>query len=291
MKSLRWLLLERLVARRPRHALQLSCMHLGVSGLQIRLSPGSPLYSASGGGVIELPVDDVIAPFVLDHGQWQTEELEFFAAHLPDGPSVLIDVGANVGLISRQLLHRLPRIAAAVCFEPHPENFRYLQRNLAHLPQCHPVQAAIGTEEGGLLFYEEIRNTGNYSLNLDAMRGKEYRTSSVTCIPASEDRILASLPELQRTLPMIWKSDTQGFDEIIVTTLPDSFWSRVHCGVMEISRIERPTFDRARLGTILMAYQVRQFGDDPTRNASVDEILDFSDGRDYQHRDLFFARC
>jgi FkbM family methyltransferase len=290
MKSLRRRLLERLVARRPRHALQLSSAHLNISALQIRLSPASPLYRAGGGETVEFPLDDVLAPFVLDHGQWQTEELAFIEAHLPPQASVLVDIGANVGLITRQVMHRLPSIVAAVCFEPHPGNFTYLKRNLAHLPQCHPVQAALGRQDGELLFYEETNNAGNYSLNIDAMRGKDYRTSAVKCIAASEQAILAPLSEAQRALPVVWKSDTQGYDEIIMTALPDSFWRRVHCGVMEISRIERPPFDRERLREILKGYEIRRFGDEVGRNVVADEILEFAGGSDFRHRDLFFAK-
>jgi FkbM family methyltransferase len=256
----------------------------------MRVPHDSPLFHPNGGETIELPMDEVIAPFVLDHGQWQSEELDFFGAHLPDGRCVLVDVGANIGLITRQLLHRLPAIVSAVCYEPHPGNFQLLARNLSHLPQCRLVQAAVGTAEGQLTFYEDKRNAGNYSLNLSAMGDREYRTSTVDCVVATEARLLAPLREEWRALPIIWKSDTQGFDELIMVTLPDEFWARVHCGVMEISRVARPPFDRDRLGAILASYPIRRFGHELDRNVSVSDILAYADGNDHRHRDLFFAR-
>lgn len=264
---------------------------LNVFGVHMRVPQDSPLFKAGGGEFVELPLDDVIAPFVLTHGHWQMEELEFFAAHQPAGPSVLIDVGANIGLVTRQLIHRLPSLAAALCFEPHPANFRWLSRNLAHLPQCHLVQAAIGVGAAQeLRFYEEVGNVGNYSLNLDAMRGKQYRTSVVQCVPATESQLLARLPEALRDRPLIWKSDTQGFDESIMTSLPDSFWNRVHAGVIEMWRIERPAFDRGRLAQILGSFAIRRFGAQRDRNVSVEEILEYSTGSDYRQDDLYFAR-
>jgi len=290
MKSLRRVALEKLVARRPAAALRLSCEKLGIFGVHMRVPPGSPLFLSPGGETIELPLDDVIAPFVLKHGHWQMEELDFLGAHLPPQRCVLIDVGANIGLITRQLVQRLPGIAAAVCFEPQPLNFQMLSRNLAHLHQCYLVQAAIGESAGELRFYEESDNAGNYSLNLDAMRGKRYRTSVVQCLQASESQVLAPLPEAIRDYPLVWKSDTQGFDEVIVTALPDSFWRRVHCGVMEIWCIERPAFDRERLAQILAGFPIRRFGPEPHRNLEVEEILRFSAATDFRHSDLFFAR-
>jgi FkbM family methyltransferase len=286
----RWIL-ESLVARRPSRALLMSAARLGVCGLRVRLPPTSPLFSAAGGQCIELPVDRIIAPFVLDHGQWQAEELDFIGAHLSSRPAILIDIGANIGLVTRQLLHRLPQIAAAVCYEPQPTNFHYLQRNLAHLPQCHLVQAALGQTDGELQFYEDVSNAGNYSLSPDAMRGSEFRTTSVKCLRASDEQLLAPLPAALRESPIVWKSDTQGFDQIIMTGLSESFWRRVQVGVMEIWRIEHPPFDRRRFREILEGFSVRRFSDRPDTNVAVDEILAYGDGTDYQFRDLFFARA
>jgi hypothetical protein len=148
----------------------------------------------------------------------------------------------------------------------------------------------VSSSAGQFTFYEDSHNAGNYSLSADSMRSREYRTSIVTCIQATPDNLLAPLTDAQRALPIVWKSDTQGFDEVIVTALPDAFWKRVHCGVMEISRIDRPPFERARLSAILESFPIRRFGRQEN-NASVEEILAFSDGRDGAHRDLFFARA
>lgn len=290
MKSLSRRVLERLVARRPRRALQLSCAHLNVVAVELRVPEDSPLYSSAGGATVELPIDEVIAPDVLDRGRWQTDVLELFKAHAPAQPCVLLDIGANVGLMTRQLVHALPQIVAAACFEPHPASFKYLQRNLSHLPQCHPVQAAVGMAGGDLVFYQDLRNAGNYSLNPDAMRGQRYTTTRVRGVAADEAELLAPFEPSQRTLPIVWKSDTQGFDERIVTSLSDAFWAQVHCGVMEVSRIDRPQFDRNRLGAILERFAVRCFADDPQRIVPVEEVLEFSQGMDNRHRDVFFAR-
>jgi FkbM family methyltransferase len=288
--SLSRIVMERLVAWRPRRALQASCARLGVSAVQLRLDQKSPLFSADGGEFIEIPVDDVIARSVLDRGRWQPEEVDFLAEQAPQR-AVLLDIGANVGLITRQLMHRLPGLAAAVCFEPHPANFRMLVRNLAHLPQCHPVNSAVGAIAGELRFYEDVRNAGNYSLNIDAMRGREFRSSLVRCVRAEPAELLGPLPAHLRDNPIMWKSDTQGSDELLVTSMGDDFWARVCVGVMEISRIERPAFDSQRLARILAGFPIRRFGDSTAKNVAVEDILEFGAGRDGSHRDLFFARA
>jgi FkbM family methyltransferase len=260
MKSLNKILLEKLVAHRPSRALRLSAERLGIIRVTLRLPQGSPLFRRDDGEILELPLDMVIAPQVLDHGCWQMEEINFVAAHAPKQPLVLFDIGANIGLMTRQLMHALPSIVAAVCYEPHPLHFQLLSRNLAHLQHCRLVQAAAGAAAGQMSFYEDMHNMGNYSLNIDAMRGREYRTSIVECVRAHDEEFLSRLSPETAQLPIIWKSDTQGCDETIVTSLSDDFWSPVPVAVMEISRINRPKFDAARLSSILELFPIRRFG-------------------------------
>jgi FkbM family methyltransferase len=289
MRSLRKAALERLIARRPQDALYQAAAIFGIGGVQWRAPPDSALFHADA-ATVELPLDAAITPYVLRHGCWQPEEVAFFGAHAPPHDCVLIDVGANIGLVTRQLMHRLPCLAAAVCFEPHPGNFRMLECNLAHLPNCHRVRAAIGRLDGELRFYEDLENAGNYSLNRDAMRERPFRESVVRCLKADEAALLGPLPAAMRGLQLLWKSDTQGFDEVIMTALPDAFWQRVQAGVMELWRIERPAFDRQRLGALLESFAIRRFGDEPQRQVSVAEILAFTAGNDNRYADLFFAR-
>jgi FkbM family methyltransferase len=290
MKTLRRIVFEKVISLRPIRALQVSCEIFGIDAVRIHLPSDSPLYSDNGGNELLLRADHVIFPAVVKDKQWQPDAVDFLGAHASNGPCVLVDIGANLGLVARQLLNRFPGITAAVCFEPHPINFNILSENLRHLPQCRLVQAALGSAEGHLRFYEDARNVGNYSLSPDAMRGQHFRTIEVPCLEANEGNIVGPLPEGTRSLPILWKSDTQGFDEIIAIRLPNSFWSRVQAGVMEIWRIERPNFDRQRLGEILGQFAVRRFSSDPERNISVEEILRFSAGTDYQARDVLFAR-
>ena len=295
MKSFRRTLFDRLVlARRPSvPTVQMASAllsSLGMVGITVRLASHSPLYRANGGELVDLVVDDVLAPHVLASHQWQSEEVDFLRMHGMRQPCVLVDVGANIGLVTRQLLHQTPQIAAAVCFEPHPQNFHYLRRNLKHLEQCYLQQTALGPFEGELVFFEDTHNIGNYSLNADAMQGKEHRTSVVRCTKATMENLVAPLPESVRHLPILWKSDTQGFDETIVTMLPDEFWSKVRAGVMEIWRIDRPAFDAHRLASILREFDVLHFGDSPALKVSAEDVVRYAEGRDGGSRDLHFAR-
>ncbi|MFI4954129.1 MAG: FkbM family methyltransferase [Burkholderiales bacterium] len=291
MNSLRKRLLDYLAKRRPQRALAVAAKSLGVSGITLRLPVDSPLYGGDGAFSVDLPVDEVVTPFVMAHHRWQPEELDFFQRNLPDGPCVLVDIGANIGLVTRQLMHRLPSIRAAVCFEPNPANHELLCRNLRHLPQCAIVQAALASEDGVMEFFEDSANYGNYSLNRDAMKGRSYKVSKVRCLKATIGNLLGAMPAEYSGYPILWKSDTQGFDEVIATTLPDQFWNRVHAGIMEIWRIDKPAVDHARLASILDTFPFRAYADAPDANVSTDKIVSYCQGRDHSHKDLLFSRA
>jgi FkbM family methyltransferase len=288
--SVKRILAESFAAKKSLAALRVAGDRLGIVSVRARLKPDSPLYQTGGGECVELPLDRVIAPLVLQDGHWQLEELDFLTAHAPKGDCLLIDIGANVGLFTRQVVHRLPNVRHAVCFEPHPGHLELLRRNLSHLSRCTLVPSALGPQDGELTFYEELENAGNYSMNIDAMRNRAYRTSHVQCLSASESALLSPVPGELRHLPIIWKSDTQGFDEVIMTMMPIEFWDRVHVGVMEMWRIVRSDYDTGRLAAIFERFAIRRSSLKPELNLSVKEILEFANGSDYAAADVYFAK-
>lgn len=290
MKSIAHILLEKLVAHRPARALLLSARQVGVNRMTLRLPEGSPLFRRDGGELLEFPVDAVMAQSILRDGAWSIEEVQFAVAHAPKGPLVLFDIGANIGLMTRQLIHALPNIVAAVCYEPHPLNFSLLSRNLAHFENCQLIPSAVGATAGRLSFYEDLHNAGNYSLSLDAMRGREYRTSAVDCLRSHDDEFLSRLPLATANLPIIWKSDAQGVDEAIATSLSAGFWCRVSVALIELTRIARPAFSAARLAGILELFPIRRYVEGSERQLSVAEILQHTSGSDGRHRELLLAK-
>lgn len=71
-----------------------------------------------------------------------------------DGDAIL-DLGANVGLFSRWVLHQAPR-AQIVAFEPFPENVAMLRRNVAgHGSRVTVYPFAVGGRSGESMMTEE----------------------------------------------------------------------------------------------------------------------------------------
>lgn len=241
------------------------------------------------GAPLAFPFDDTMFPTTLRNAGWQAEELGFLARHVDTARSSgLIDIGANIGLFSRQAARRLPNLERIVCVEADPANFAALNYNLAHLPRgvaaLHNI--ALADRAGELTWYRDAANIGNYSLNADAMRGQAYHAVTIGAVDAHD--FLAGDLGFTPGQRLIWKSDTQGFDELIISRVPEAVWARVDLAVVELWRIAKPVFDRDAFMRRIGAFPNMTIGTD--RRVTPAEVMAFLDGDDYAHDDLYLWR-
>ena len=164
------------------NAIRLCRDWFGLKSMEFVPRDGSALQFRATGDqfdpTVRLVVDYLMCPIVLGRHQWQIEELEF-AKRVCIGaePITLIDVGANMGLFSRQLLIAMPAIAKVFAYEPEPQNFGCLVHNLKPFSaKVIAVQAAILDDLGHMEFYLDPTNSGNFSLAVDAMPPKYTKT-------------------------------------------------------------------------------------------------------------------
>lgn len=116
-------------------------------------------------GVLDQPVDFRLGRHLLcvpisrnhyDQQELDTYEADLFgtlveAAKALPQPLTLIDVGADIGLFSIKMLTSCPSIRRILAFEPNPEGYGWLRRNLSRLPaeiEAHPHCAAIADFQG-----------------------------------------------------------------------------------------------------------------------------------------------
>jgi FkbM family methyltransferase len=233
------------------------------------------------------PVDEVLTPYLIAHGQWQTEPLDLARAHLdPAGAYTLVDIGANIGMFSRQFLTGFAGIRRCLCVEPDPRNLEALAVNLQKFRdvdlRLFPV--ALGASNAAATFFRDADNIGNYSLHRDAMRDRKFDEVEVRTIDA---QTWAS-EHLAGTERIILKTDTQGSDEAIAVRIPLPIWRNVVFACLEIWRIEKPAFDAAAFKAIVESFSNWSFRG--ARNCPVAEILDYSAGKDWRFHDLYMWR-
>ena len=254
------------------------------AAVELVLERDAPLGAA--GDLLVLPNDRVMLPAVLATGAWATPHVEFAAARFRTGPQpVVLDIGANVGLFTRQVLRAVDGIPACHLIEPDPGNFRALSRNLEAVrgPAVHAYNVALGAADGQAVFFRDGENCGNCSLHPDAMRGRPFTQGDVA--------VAAAGPWLERHMagdgPILWKSDTQGSDEIVVAQAPWPVWRRVGAAVIELWRIRKEGG--------LPAGFLERIADMPHRRlggaeASPDGVAAYLAGDDWAHDDLYLWR-
>jgi FkbM family methyltransferase len=232
------------------------------------------------------PVDKVMFPLIVRDGAWQAEEIAFVGERVKNGAGcTVVDIGANIGLFSRQLLHALPDLDRCLCVEPDPRNFEALKFNLeGYASKVSLFPHALGDKAGESVFFRDLENMGNYSLNRDAMRDRPFAEGRVKVVSASKwlSKALADAPRV------IWKSDTQGHDEAIIAATPWEIWDKVEAAVVELWRIEKPDYDRQAFRERIASFPHRRIG--KTWTASVDEVEIFLLGKDWVHDDLYLWR-
>jgi FkbM family methyltransferase len=154
-------------------------------------------------GILWIPQsDDVMRPYLEQHGVWEPMEGELLARFLTPGVRFL-DVGANVGYFSLWVAARCPG-AVIHAFEPHPLTSQVLALNAWN------SRADITTHAMALSDGERLLGLTTADHNLGDTRTSPGQVSSMVTPAAMLDEVL---PDAQFDLVKI---DVQGFETEVI---------------------------------------------------------------------------
>jgi len=285
-------LLSSYAARRRRRLIRELLAEVDVRELTWLPSADSPLSYQ--GTPVRLAMDYVIGPRTLAFGHWHDEHCQLIREQLIAGkPYHLVDVGANAGFVSRQLL-ATPGLnfSGADCFEPDAHNFSLLQANLAPFAGVNLHAAALSDVDGEAEIFRGARNAGDISLSPDAalssrqdLHGNQVRLLSAERVGA---QILQALPSADTRL--VWKSDTQGHDVKIVAAMPASFWSRVDVALIEVRSLPSNTGEIDRFMAAVASFQVMRSVKFGANDVSLVRIRSFIEQASESEFDLLLIR-
>ena len=220
----------------------LGARHIGIDEFEnglLRLNRASLLGDK--GDLVTTPLDRTIFKYVADHGEWEVEESRFLAKLLSDcgfndevkDSVAFVDIGANSGLVTKQVLRLSKSECSFVLVEPIPNHVKAIQANLMHLQhrsRLRIVEAALDefSGEGKILIQDS--NRGNSSFLSSAMPKSDSKELTVKVL-AVEDFFNDYLDGFRK---IVLKSDTQGFDSKILSLLPKQVWNHCEGAVVEV---------------------------------------------------------
>ncbi|TWH21800.1 FkbM family methyltransferase [Prauserella rugosa] len=194
-------------------------------------------------GVLLLPSDDVMLPWIRHHRSWERDEAQLMTQLAARRPGAFLDVGAHVGYHTLSLLRSSSTVTNVVAVEADPTNAEFLRRNLAvNLPKDRSglvsvLEAAAWDTDGNLvLAHPDERNSGDHRVREpDGMAG--------LMVPAV--RLDGNTDVLRQPVSLV-KTDLQGRDH------------RALAGLQETLERDRPD--------VLCEFSpeaIEEFGDDP----------------------------
>jgi FkbM family methyltransferase len=195
------------------------------------------------GAIIEVSQDPFIARSIQRYGEWELEISQFLASEIlslrRSQKVLLLDIGANVGLITLQVSEILKKRGFAgpnfslLCIEPVSTNYDFCSRNLKKIVGEHfkweVMRVALGDQDSDSVIHINNNNFGDSSL-LPLVNQLDQREEIVQVVDAKK----FSKEYLSNFDSIVLKCDTQGYDAKILARIPIEIWNLVSALVVEI---------------------------------------------------------
>ena len=286
IKSYFWGYVRRFIYQRPNilYPLALKGMldndSLSLSTVAIKIK--KTLSVGMKGEIIKMPADNSTLSSLFSNGDWHADTINLLKSNLNKEKTYQVfDIGANVGLVSRQFLYSGIKIESLHCVEPDNINHAFLRDNLSVFDNVEIkfYQFALSEMEGEQNFYKDKNNIGNYSLNSSAVKQDAVNVSKVKTESTSK-----FFSKKVTSDNLIIKFDTQGNDEKLVTLIPKKVLSKVDCMIIEVWGIEGKSYNEESFRNIISSYKNIYFNSKKTTN--IDEIINFSKSKNRTFKDL-----
>ena len=286
---------ERLVAKLSRFIGFNSCefIEMTTSGNSLlKLKRKTPLGRKS--KIIQLPKDAVIYESVIKNGFWSLDESIFLSKGLKDvvqrGRTCFLDIGANTGLISLQVLNKVSANYDNILVEPISQHIEAIKENVASTFNGKNVKIypyALGVQDGQTEIFIENLNRGNTSLLRELVPSDSSYTENI----GIKSTLEFSRKYLKDYDFLVIKSDIQGFDSVVLSQLPQEIWDKTYRAVIEVwahSKVNQKEVNT--LCSLFDKFEFLSWSRDLTQKVQISELKTFWLCKNGKQRNLFLSR-
>tara|TARA_Y100001970_G_C14041126_1_gene753795 strand:- start:77 stop:1000 length:924 start_codon:yes stop_codon:yes gene_type:complete len=195
----------------------------------------------SEGDILYLPNDTYLAWYLMKYGELKYPISDYIDSKLEKNNSyTFIDIGANVGLASRDVFIKNSNVEQIICIEPAKRTFSCLEKNMSIVEKKLLFNFALGENNSNKKIYIDNSNKGNASLiksMMNTSKHNSYQTEEIR-IKSVNDFFLEIKSQITDQ-PLIIKIDTQLYDELIFSLLPEGIIKNTHMVCYEFTHLDK----------------------------------------------------
>lgn len=204
-----------------------------IDSLNLTLNNNTPLGKKN--DKLILPLDEIITPRIFKNEKWDYFIIKFIKKNIKYKNNFFFDIGANVGLISKQLQNLNLNIKNYFCFEPEKNNFKILSKNLIN-KKTYLYNFGLASKNKKTKIFVNKLNKSDNSIYLNNYVGTKNNLSKI--ILKDSNIVFKKIIDDKKINHIIYKSDTQGMDEEIFLNLDNEILDKIYLLILEISNFE-----------------------------------------------------
>ena len=235
--------------------------YLSINKLEIELKKNCKLGKNK--EKIYLIPDEIMTPFVLKNNHWDYEIIKFIKKYKIKKNDVFLDIGSNIGLVSKQLIEANIKINKFLCFEPNKNSFECLKLNLSSNNKVNLYNFGLGLKNQNLKLYKNKMNSGDSSFI-------KKKVNFEICIIKNINSFFKKNNKILDGKKLIYKSDTQGMDEEIFVGLKEKYFDNINIAIIEISNHKFINKNKKKFYSRLQSFKI--MNDKNLKNLKINQI-------------------
>jgi FkbM family methyltransferase len=130
--------------------------------------------------------------------------------------STVLDIGSNIGQFAISFNSAMPK-AKIFSFEPIPECFRELQKNIENIPNITAFNIGLGDFSGDLEFEENEHTMSSSFLKMTSLHKQAFpHTTSSKLTKVKVEKLDSFAEKIIINRPLLIKLDVQGYEEQVI---------------------------------------------------------------------------